>query len=1448
MANSDDAAADPPHPPHSRSVSPPQTPTKHNEELREDNDDNDNDDGTGGCSATAAVAGDLLGNGSVRLKELHQQQQQQQQPGEEEETEPRGVGGGVVSDGDDLVRFPPETEKDHYRYPQQQQEENTTTPAPTTDSSRRPTSSAAAAIIPARAAKPLTRCPTTLVHPGSRGGNSSSPPPPLPSQAPNNDESTVLESSSSSGGPLLRIPSKPPNTNTNGPIVTATILRDNDTPPNEPKTTIAASPFNNNNNEHPPPPPCVFGTVRTEPQPPNEVDNRSLRVPQHHSTVPADDDAAGADAGGGVEEEEEENGGDAIGSTSPPPPSMLDAASSSTPRLAAATDHPHGPSLTTTQGPPIPPPECAIGTADASNTSSSISGGTLHSNHLNPNASTSFYDSNHATTNNITNTNMLSFYEARMRDHAVAYASAAAGAAWAAAQVALAAHSAAVTAASMASPPNTGVYIPPPPPPLLFGNNPPPLNNNNPYCYYNSPAMDATANAHTPPNFPLLVSVPPSAVPSAALQPQQYYVAPTNPTRLEHPHFLASSPEIGSSLVWQPSDHHHLPMMHTPHYASSQSHFQSPAYHPYHNNSSYMQPATPFPVPQQQQLEHQQYRYSTFQSDPTNQYCQHPYPHHQQQQQHQQEDGDSCANQPRKRQQRLPPNSKDNKTRVTIDFPRTSTSSQPRDKIRRRLPSDNDSSSSGSSFLYRSRGHKTSVINKNKNHNIVGGHHPSSSHRPHCYNKKKKARPDESLLGKTGVAALFEWCSKNRRHQTPSLVIVKQESSSSDEFECIVFLDNKEALGCEMQDLSNVHGLNNTASRREEWGRGRGLNKIAAKQEAARQALSTLIPGVLFDNETGVLIALPDEHGRPSAASMASHMDDLAPNLAKQLAIGKDYSSARKTYGNSLAGTRPKMTLQAKRNPGTGIESSTTSEDDKNQSSYYATRGASVCSVLLHAIIQIDSSRLPEAPVFSYTVNSLVPITTYLRNDEPGCLSRADPLIEDINGTIVSSTSRAARTLRGSFTCAAKLKVVQLGKATHPIGERSSGSADDDFSTNNQSAYVLEASGVGGTKREARHVASAKLLALLFPGCSDMAEVKAAADAMCEQYAVSRVVKQQVGHSAIRRQNTCERSANITETHVVDALRQPDDPPLPNSIRSLLQSVIAMLPECVKESEEELISSVNAVALTERKISSSPFIFQQLGRQNQIDSLVESALTTLNENDEEGRSVSSKLSHDDVGRTVLRRAYPDDLPSIKNLFMNQGRRTSCPYSNRLVNDNDPHSVISWLRSSSSPPPCVVLLLCRAIAAYEDPPLGCAVLSIGFSMENGRHIRLDEISSEPHLPKERFVECLQDFASCMKCTLCTDAMDSPKTNSLKRNAMSLLSIDFEGIIKSHIDQTSFSVPVERNGTVEVFQKGVVPLHSVKEESEDSDESSGADRRTSMSKQHEGIKRSKRSRFE
>jgi hypothetical protein len=591
--------------------------------------------------------------------------------------------------------------------------------------------------------------------------------------------------------------------------------------------------------------------------------------------------------------------------------------------------------------------------------------------------------------------------------------------------------------------------------------------------------------------------------------------------------------------------------------------------------------------------------------------------------------------------------------------------------------------------------------------------------------------------------------------------------------------------------------------------------------------------------------------------------------LEKQLAIGRDdYSEHNKPT------TATRQYPQPKRSLGVYPETSTTSEEE-DQSTYYASRGASVCSVLLHTIIQIDSARIPEAPTFTYVVAPLSSTTSSLSTAAD---SDSSAQAKRKMGPGKSSVARA-------FTCTGQLKILSSAVARKPGGE----GYPDDAPGERQTEEMLEAVGVGGTKREARHVASAKLLALLFPECNDMAEVKAAAEAMREQYAASKAQKQHATYAGLRQRSNSgddSKASRIIVTHdkPLFALAHSDDPPLPRRIEEGLRLLVdkpgeAQLP--LEEAEEDLISSVNAVALTEKNVDrSSASVFRQLSRQKQVDSLVESALQSLNDRDEEGRSMPGELTADDVGRTVLRRAEPEDLPWIKKLFHSTADKRSraasygscvdC-FSQRTAAKDPPRpdpvqflaesspslpsdaaadtlcltssDLVSRLWSSSS----IVLLLCRAIAAYEDPPLGCALLTLGFSMEEGRILRLAEMASEPHLPQERFVECLQNFASCMKCAFETTKAASP---SLAANAgLRLYSNDLVSILKSHAttnEKPSAIASTKPSGLAEAFKTNLSQLQSVQEESEVSEDSSSIDKRSL--KLRAAIKPSKRSRFE
>ncbi|KAL7574460.1 hypothetical protein ACA910_015830 [Epithemia clementina (nom. ined.)] len=819
--------------------------------------------------------------------------------------------------------------------------------------------------------------------------------------------------------------------------------------------------------------------------------------------------------------------------------------------------------------------------------------------------------------------------------------------------------------------------------------------------------------------------------------------------------------------------------------------------------------------------------------------------------------------------------------------PRAPEHQQQREKIRRRLRSDGESSSSGSSFY--------------PHHHQDYSYHRHSSSRRHY--KKKKARSDESLLGKTAVSALYEWCSKRQR--TP--VFMEQ-----------TFLEkgNTNNLQPPPEEFDFTVALNDEED--VPLGRGRGTTKSAAKQMAARRALQSLLPGVVFDTTTGILIELPvtdnpnhhhpphnnisgrftgwsdyPEETKPAVAAASTlarrtdsevAADELAPNLAKRLAIGRDNHPrlddmpSNNAHGGDLAPNLVKrLAIDGKSNPddhevttsaaaadaagnkkrggsplpsikrsldittSCGGQSTTTSGDEEDGNTYYTGRGASVCSALLHAMVQIDS-RIPEAPQYFFQV---------LDQTLPNLRRRVDQ---------ISESQTAIRVHRGPFSCTARLKLVRnlnIGAATDTKPPAAAGDLDGltgeeeldgdkkeqevgDESKNlparSHTEEILEAVGIGGTKREARHVASAKLLALLFPECETMVEVKAAAEIEREKYAASKASKQQqqqsvsstpTGHKE-RRSDDDKRAAQAQRPFFVP--NHAFDHAVPGYLIEDLKSICRIgEPTCTSESAAHETTALD----DEAELAST----RQASRRKQLETQVEAALHALNEQDEEGRSLPAgrEITADDVGRAVLRRATEDeDLVRMEKLFSFQGKTTKihlCPVpksfgacagieeEKELASPKspiaDPQALLD-LPPSSSSGNSIVLLLCRAIAPHEDPPLGCAVLTIGFSMEIGRLLRIAKMAHEPHLPQERFLECLGNFAKCMKSTL---VMDEEKVNYDDLVSQD----DLRSILKAHLDISEKAQP-----KMEKIPRSRVssPLQAVREESEASD-TSGAE---------------------
>ena len=388
-------------------------------------------------------------------------------------------------------------------------------------------------------------------------------------------------------------------------------------------------------------------------------------------------------------------------------------------------------------------------------------------------------------------------------------------------------------------------------------------------------------------------------------------------------------------------------------------------------------------------------------------------------------------------------------------------------------------------------------------------------------------------------------------------------------------------------------------------GRGRGSTKAAAKQEAAKRALQGL--GFVFDDATGILVVeLPsqdNDEGKDREASAS--LEDLAPHLAKHLAIGRDDEDDddgmdNDTAGSDLVESRRRINSQTKRlldvYPGT----STTTSGEEDENAYYASRGANVCSALLFDIIQIDA-RIQGPPFFSYEAVQ-VPVGL---SCTPSTQSKRQVVTENF----------VPRIHKGPFSCTARLQMVYPDKKQNASGEPSEtrGTVAVMSEAKNTSSLcarpgtrdeeTLEATAIGKSKREARQMAAAQLLALLFPECSSMGEVKAAASRFRENYASSKNAPKRrknasSANARIRRHQQYRREASDLPVSAFARTESDEGPSLPEEVKRDLRGLLGL-------SEED--SSIQQSS--DDDISSNLAFRRRLSRQKQVDSLVEAVRT-----------------------------------------------------------------------------------------------------------------------------------------------------------------------------------------------------------------------------------------------
>lgn len=728
-----------------------------------------------------------------------------------------------------------------------------------------------------------------------------------------------------------------------------------------------------------------------------------------------------------------------------------------------------------------------------------------------------------------------------------------------------------------------------------------------------------------------------------------------------------------------------------------------------------------------------------------------------------------------------------------------------------------------------------------------------SNNKPPRRNKKNKSAQQQSLhgttfsgtslsglIGKNATCALNELCAKYK-WQSPQF-IVEEATNTKDDYLTVMTVR-----------VNNV-----------DLGKGSGSNKAIARQDASRRALAALLPGVVFDPNgilqdvgRGIIPNMLAHQGSMSAMSSLS-ADELGQQVASQLSIGgarkpacaEDSDSSISTAfgsthneseGNVFSGgplsqglSQGKLLvcqhhqsgrpgLSSSYHASTSGMSSASDVDADDDNAFYASRGASVCSTLLHAMWQIDE-RIKQPPSYEFMANN-VKIDPLPRNNKKSKRKKD----ENSDGEGAKSGARNPLATRSPFVCTCILNVyfqkdVVDGKDAMscwetpldflqadecqqsddqcdptssgrkrkdalpaPLSPHCSTSVEEDVEHDDSEEhppveysekFVLRGVGTGNTKREAKHKSSANMLALLFPNCRGLVEVKAAAEAARECYAsrkAKRARLEQGGDGKCRKKRS--ESFSLHELTLSEGSIKCKKPP--------------------HDTKSEILHEVDAA----------------------LQSLLD------------GRVKTSSI--EDIGKIILRRAGEEDADYVHALLSKEASEASMPAKKQRLSpgdsDCDEHTSEGLLGEEKTPTPqdalcnkTIILVLSRAIAV-RDPPLGCAILRLS----DEKTVSLVRLECEAHVPRERFVDCLETFSSSLDSKLDSTRRESLRASLSLPSIRSFLSTNSEDNI--HIGKSPCS------GTMPPSQ-----LQSVKEEeSEEVDESCQEEEKSPLKK----VKRSR-----
>lgn len=717
---------------------------------------------------------------------------------------------------------------------------------------------------------------------------------------------------------------------------------------------------------------------------------------------------------------------------------------------------------------------------------------------------------------------------------------------------------------------------------------------------------------------------------------------------------------------------------------------------------------------------------------------------------------------------------------------------------------------------------------------------PSSVHR----GKRSKVLSSSNTLpdvtGKTAVRALYEICDK-RRWSAPRFVehdnLQTNDASSSSTYSHTDFIMSIIINGVELS-------------------RSRGASKKAAQQDAARKALVKLFPEAVFDIY-GILIELGSvdrnkiffDHvnfdRKVHEGGAVDIGEELAPSLASRLAIDGVHEKSRLspapsedssisstvsmkrskvssvvTGGPLHDGKRRPKSLYPNASTTSGVSSASEEIDDDQ---YLATRGASVCSTLLNVMVQIDG-RIRDQPTYSFDVCSNTPIDPPSSSKRKGSECNSDAMTSKRRST--TKNGKSVTLHQTSFSCTATLNLYERDDSNDANAEKEESKI---------TVKCLKATGTGTTKRAARHVASAKLLELLFPECNGMAEVKAAAEAAQERNATKKVGKRtsQRPSDKFTKRSFANNDAPISKenAYIMSLFQMKPDFTLSEH---LVQKLVSYCGEIVVKSKDPPGSALAKLSLTEPndKITSfnnSDTLPRKRSRRERFEAAVDEALYEMHLQEDEVKASSGFVEENELGKTVIRRASIEDSKTIERLFEKiQSSKEHQDSSNLLTHiSNDTVDVAKISKSNDAGFICrdmisiwnqdvVILILYRS-----EEALGCAVLSLGFSLKIGRTLKIIDIFHKQHYPKERFVDCLSSLAQRMNCKL--------EDRTIVKSKDVVLSKEFQkSLIEKHLTRAD-EAETERNHqddqdhrTQELHRK---PLQAVKEEDEsDEDEKS------------------------